>query len=171
MRKTPTQEISEYAKHNVVLLSELRKKNMHLYKFYRSNEKSIETALLEVYNIDVLDDYNSMKDKLQIVKYIKYHFGNEVNLSKLRKEHRTIYNYIVKLHGKPVDFLTYYCFKIVYDTKVVDSALKYILKDYVSDGFVDFISMPKDIYNKVYYRSKLLNMGMYEYVKKVVNMD
>lgn len=158
-------KLQKAVENNVLPLSKLKKLNYPLFKYVCKNLNRISTSLKENFEIEILDDVKSLRDKDKIRLYIKYHFGNIVNLSDLRENHRTIYNYITR-YGKPRDVLENMGFKIKYDCSLSEDQLIEELKT-LADENGRIKKIGSNLYYRVYYRATKSGYNVKEYIESL----
>lgn len=139
-----------YAKNGVLPLSKLKRINYPMLLYVLSNFEKIE-GRLKHQDIEILDDLVSLAKLEKLKLYIKYHYGRVVNLSQLRKECRTVYNYLSEI-GNPEETLTNLGFFIIYDSKTSVHSLLDTLRN-IADAQGNIAYLGKGIYNRVYYRA------------------
>lgn len=108
--------------------------------------------------LELFDDLHGKRGYEKVRLYLKYHFGDIVNLSEVRKSHRTVYNYIMEL-GKPYEVLTQMGFEIDYRVRDPEQELAKQVSN-LEDGII-----PPKLYQKLYYRARRSNMSVKEYIK------
>lgn len=159
-----TKLLSSLAKNNVLSLSDLRERNYPLFKYFINNYRELKETL-ESYGVEVLNDIYTLNSLNHIRLYLKFKFGELVNLSVLREKHRTVYNYLSK-YGNPSKIVLSYGFNIEYSRKTSDN---FILRELetLADANNQILSIPDpELYSKVYYRSRKFGYkNIKEYLK------
>jgi hypothetical protein len=93
------QEMASFSKNGVVSLKKIRDINYYLYKLYVKNKDKFDELLFLKYKICVLNDINKKVSPEYIRLYLKYNYGDKINLSKLQKQDYTIYLQMSKTGG------------------------------------------------------------------------
>ena len=157
--------IQLYVKNNVLPLSVLKKSNYPLYRYAVNNYRLFLSAL-KSHNVSVLNDLKPIKGEQQLNCYLKYFYGEAVNLSVLYINDPGIYKKLAA-EGKAEDKLHEMGFEVTYNRK---RSMPFILSELnrIADGnnYIMSISDPL-LYSKLDYRAKKENMTLREYLKSL----
>lgn len=156
--------LSEYADNGVISLNSLKRRKFALFRLLSNNLESLSEALLYEYGIEVLNDTRTRRSPEHVRLFLKWKYGLTVNLSRLKKEDPTIYNYI-KSFGKVSDFIKDNGFRAEYDSTWTDKDIVDELYKHSPDGTLK--SVPSGIYRKVYSRAKRANLTVREYITEL----
>lgn len=154
--------ISEHAKNGVVPLTILKKGNYPIFRYFFNNYKIVLRQLKE-HGFTILNDLKTLNNIRKIQLYLLYYYGNEVNISLIRKTDRTVYNYLSK-RGKPYIILESLGFSVSYNKY---STEEYIVSELyrLADSENRILTLVNSrLYDKLYYRAKKLEISIVEYV-------
>ncbi len=152
--------LSSYHKNGVVSLKELKEKNFFLFRYLLKNRGLINSFFDET-GIRVMDDLYSYKNIISL--YLKYHYGDVVNLTDLRSNHQTVYRHICKI-DKPILYIQSLGFGVEYGSKCTENQLFNILQHKVDH--LGFLKLDKKTYNRLAYRAKVKNLTVVQYLNK-----
>lgn len=148
------EKLAPYISNNVLSLKKLKDTNYPLYKYISTYKDSYQS-------VDILDDTKVVKGYKEIKKYLKHYYGDEVNISEIRKTNINLYNYIAAI-GKPEEVISEMGFSPTYEGKTTKYSLIKELNEYSKEG--KFKALPKYLYNKVYYQATKNKMTVWEYL-------
>ncbi|ATO48626.1 hypothetical protein P4V86_03730 [Brevibacillus laterosporus] len=154
--------ISKYKRNGIVIFSALKPRNYPLYLYLKSNLGHLAPSLAEQ-GVEVLDDSKTLRSYEKIRMFLRYHYGEIVDLSEVRQVYRTVYNYLLEL-GSPKEVVEGMGFKVQYKSRTIDIE-KDLRKLRADDG--SFPPLPQSIYNKVYYRAKKQGVDVKHYLKSL----
>jgi len=149
--------LSSLARNNVLPLSVLRRTNYPLFSYYKSNSVRLSKELDEQ-GIMILDDQRGLKSYDKCIMYLLYNHGEKVNLTKLRKENRNIYNYISTFGGIS-DSLLKEGFIIEYDKFASLDELIEMVKE--NGNYID-----KKLYDRLYYHARMKGQSVWELLRE-----
>ncbi|MDI3310684.1 MAG: hypothetical protein QJR05_04570, partial [Thermoanaerobacterium sp.] len=119
--------LKQYEKNGVVPLSVVKKSNPPLGNYIKDN-----FDLFAGLQFIIINDVQEGKLTYENLKlWLKYFYGDVVDLSDLNKNKKTYYNYL-RLYGKPEDVLTEMGFDIVYKSKSKKSDMVYIVHEFLN---------------------------------------
>lgn len=151
-------KLSSFHKNGIISMKELRTKSPYLFRYVKSNGSA---ALFEETGIQIMNDLSSCKDIIPL--FLRYHYGDIVNLTNLRNKHITVYRHICKL-GKPIEYVESLGFKVEFESKLTETQLIEELEKRVdSRGYLQ--SLTKTIHNSLSYRASQNSMTVAEYLK------
>lgn len=149
---------------NVLPLSVLKNKNYPLFKYYLGNRSYLKRRLASE-GVEVLNDLYTKNTYTNIKLYLRYYYGDTVEMNVLRKKDRTVYNYISKI-GPPMEVLTEMGFTPVYIGPV--RSLEYFKAELDraadEDGYIYKIQDEK-LYAKISYRAKKEKVTIAQYLE------
>lgn len=149
---------------NVLPLSILKNKNYPLFKYYLDNRSYLKRRLASD-GIEVLNDLYKKNTYSNIKLYLRYYYGDKVEMNVLRKNDYTVYNYISKI-GPPMDVLTEMGFTPVYVGAVRSQEYLIAQLERVADedGYIHKIVDP-NFYAKLHYKAKKEKLKLKEYLE------
>lgn len=140
----------------VVSLKQLKETNYILYVTVTNPDAK---NLLE--DINILDDVNFKYTEHSVYTYIKYYFGDTVDITILRRDHWNKYIYITENLGSVKSTLSDWGFDIYYSSRDVEVKLKQ-----------ESSSPPsRKIYNMLYYEAKKRGITVKELRKRLKKTD
>ncbi len=155
------ESLSFCIKNNVLSIRDLTRFNPPLSVYILNNIGLIEERL----DVEVLDDTVAIRGFNNIRMYLLYHYGDTVNLTKLREENIVVYNNICAL-GVPEKVIKSMGLKVAYDSKISYDELIEELKAIANeDGVIE--KLDKRLDNKVRYEANKVNMTVREYIEKL----
>lgn len=151
-------------KNNVLPLSVLKKRNYPLFKYYMGNRSFLKRRLASE-GVEVLNDLHTKNTYSNIKLYLRYYYGDTVEMSVLRKKDSTVYNYISKM-GPPMYVVTEMGFKAVYNksARSQERLLAELERAADEDHYIYKFSDEK-LYGKVYYQSKKAGLTLDDYLE------
>lgn len=157
--------LSSYTRNGVLPLKLLKSKNYPLFKYVMNNYELVAANLQEC-GISIMNDLKSKKDLEVIRLYLKYHFGDTVNLTLLRKNHRTIYSYI-SFQGKVAETIKELGFSIYHEHVSSEQDIIEELKQIADTERKISQRLEPPLYYKLYYRANKLGLSLKEYTKQL----
>lgn len=154
---------AKYTKNGVISLKNLKKENSPLFKYVMKNYDVVQKNLKDKYHIELLNDIKTRRSKENLRLFLKYTYGDTVDLTSLRKDYKGIYNYLCQ-DGSVEDNIKKLGLQVTYSSKDLEPLLKE-LKKLARDGMIK--SIPPKIYNKLYYLSKKNDMNVNEYLQSL----
>jgi len=144
----------QHQNNGVISMEVLKKDSPYLYRLLVSNFDTLSPSLLA-------EGVEILSKKSDVRLYLKYHFGNTINLSLLRSEYQTTYRKLSK-EGKPREVLERMGFRVEYNTLTPEDALLEEVKTYKEAGK----PLPKKLHNQLYYRSRQHGLTVSDYIKR-----
>ena len=108
-----------YVKDNILSLDNVRKNNYPLYRYVCDNIDYVTSST----GFEILDESQPIRGTDTIRKYLKYYYGNEINISKVRSDNASLYNNIYAI-GNPEDVVSDMGFYVEYERKITMDELK-----------------------------------------------
>lgn len=152
------QLLDPYIKENILSLDSLKEGNLPLYKYVYDNLEHVKDSL----QCEILDESKPIRGYSIIRKYLRFHYGEVVNVSKVRADKAIIYNSICAL-GNPEDVINEMGFIVEYNRKFTMSELKNELDAIVVNGLVG--KLTKRLDNKLRYESNKRGITINQYLK------
>lgn len=153
-------------RNGVLSLSYLKKISYPLFKYYINNRSMLKRRFKQD-GIDVLNDLHTKNTYTNIKLFLRFHYGDTVNITVLRAKDKTVYNYI-SLMGKPYEVIEEMGFHIEYSPS--KRSMEYIIAELnrISDdeGFIYKIN-DTTLYSKLQSRARKNNNSVKEYVKSL----
>lgn len=159
MLKT-TQILSKLAHNGVVSMQELRVKNLRLLRLLESNFERIADRLQREYEVSILQDLQPVTDENNIKLFLKYHYGDSVNLTDLRERHRSVYRVLPAR-----DVLKDWGFEITYDGITTEEMLVAELNRIVKSRGA--LKINDELYGKLAYRARRAHLTVREYLNSL----
>lgn len=157
--------LEKHSVNGVLPLKKLKKDNYPLFKYVVNNLIRVSKELLDEKGVSILDDRHTLRDPDKIKLYLRYHYGQEVNLSELRLIHRTIYNYLTQI-SNPLEAVISLGFTPVYNHTNSDDMIKSKLQELAYDGN-KVRHLKTGFYNRIYYRANKEGLTVKEYLEKL----
>jgi hypothetical protein len=143
-------------------MKHLKTANLRMLKYLQSNFDRL-SSLLSDQSIYVLNDLEPVKTPADITAYLRLYCGNNINLTDLREQHRSVYRGISN-HGKPMTLLKDWGFTVSYRKMYSEDMLLKLLSEIrTEDGTLD-LKAHRNLYNKVIYRADREGVTVQDYL-------
>jgi hypothetical protein len=135
-------------------MKELRTHNLRLLRLLESNYERIAARLEQDFGVQVLQDMKSFTDAHNIKLFLKHTYGKTVNMTDLRKNHRSVYRALPCR-----EIVQEWGFTLTYDGIFTEEML---VAELQRTGQID-----EELYGKVAYRARKVGLSVREYMGKL----
>lgn len=149
--------LNPYIKDNIISLKNLKESNLPLYLYVQGNLDYVTKGT----GVEILDEFKPIRGVEALRKYLKYYYGDEINITKVRADNASIYNNICAI-GNPEDVVSDLGFYVEYDRKITMDELKKELDALLVNGLVG--KLTKKLDNKLRYEANKKNMTVMQYL-------
>lgn len=150
--------LESHIKENILSLNSLKEQNYPLYLYVSDNIDYITRSM----GIEILDESKPIRGFKVVKNYLKYYYGDTINVSKVRADNPSIYNNICAI-GNPEDVVSDMGFFVEYERKITMDKLKKELDALVVNGLVG--KLTKRLDNKLRYEANKRNMTVLQYLE------
>lgn len=151
------QLLEPYIHDNILSLDSLKEGNFPLYLYVCDNIKYVRSSI----NCEILDESKPIRGYSIIRKYLKYNYGDVINVTKVRSDNASIYNNICAL-GSPEEVLSEMGFVVEYSRKITRDELKNELDAILVNGLVG--KLTKRLDNKLRYEANKRGITINQYL-------
>jgi hypothetical protein len=157
-------KLEEFVRNGILSLKDLKKKSLPLYNVVTNPD-----ARNLVKDMEILTDVCKLRTEEDVIKFLKLHFDNVVDITLLRKNFLSTYKNI-NSRGNVKAVLKGWGFKVVYSSR--DAVSKVL-----TDPAITNPKLSKRLYNKLYFAAKKQGITVNDLLKilgyevKEISMD
>ncbi|WP_426455395.1 hypothetical protein ACP26L_35985 (plasmid) [Paenibacillus sp. S-38] len=141
----------------------MKKENIRHLQLFQSQRKLVEKELWDQ-GIEVLDDLTPLYSEESQRRYLKYHYGNEVNVTDLMLNHRAAY-LVIQNRGAVRDVIASWGFRVVYEHLMTDDMLKKELAAKADENRK--VKLSRKLYGALLYRANQRGISLVDLVEEL----